>query len=156
MIHTIELTEAGRVCPACEAVFYPTRKDMKFCSSRCRKNNYSRRDRKENPRNSKHSPAKRRENVELFDRHRCLVTLVHKQESQEQKDRVLREIIDAAEGGHGQLWTILTSKAFKHPHRHREYLFQGYDSQDETIAQMAEAYCWKNWGCSLEDALVKQ
>lgn len=155
MIHTDQLTQAGRVCPACEAVFYPNRKDMKFCSPRCRKNDYSRKDRKNNPRNSKHSPAKWRENMELFDRHRCLVELIMKQETREQEDQVLRGIISAAEGGHGQLWTILTSKAFKYPNRNRKLLFWGCHKNCATIAQMADAYSWNTWGCSLEDALVK-
>lgn len=154
MFHTNNLTEAGRVCPACEAIFYPNRKDMRFCSPRCRKNDHSRKDRKDNPRNSKRSPAKWRENMELFDRHRCLVELMMKQPSREAKDQALRQIIDAAENGHGQLRTILTSKAFLYPDMHRKHLFFPIHRQCRTIAQMADAYSWSTWGCSLKQSLT--
>lgn len=123
MQHTVELTKAGRVCPACHELFQLNRKDMRFCSSRCRKNDHSRKDRRHNPRNSKCSPAKWRENMELFDRHRCLVELVMKQTSQDARNQILRQIISAAESGHGQLRTILTSKTFLCPNLHRKRLF---------------------------------
>lgn len=147
--------EAGRICPACNQPFHPTRSNMKFCSPRCRKNRYSRADRNANPRNSTHSPAKWRENMELFDRHRCLVELLIKQRTHEDRNNVIRQIIDAAENGHRQLRTILTSKAFQFPNPNRKLLFFPIHKNSKTIAQMANAYSWKTWGCSLENVLNK-
>lgn len=147
--------EAGQVCPACNQEFHPARSNMKFCSPRCRKNNYSRADRKANPRNSQCSPAKWRENTELFDRHRRLIELLKEQQTYEDQDKIIRQIIDAAENGHSHLLTILTSKAFRHPKKNRGLLFFPSHKHSETIAQMANAYSWKTWGCSLEQSLIK-
>lgn len=154
MFYNTEIIEAGSTCPACDAVFYPKRKDQKYCSPACRKNTYSRKDRKNNRRNSTNSAAKWRENMELFDRHRCLIELVMKQQDQSRKDRIIAQIIDVAEGGHGQLRTILTSKAFRYPDRYRKYLFFRIHQHCKTIAQMANAYSWKTWGCSLKHSLT--
>lgn len=92
--------------------------------------------------------------MELFDRHRCLVELVMKQKTQEDKDGVIRQIINAAENGHSQLRTILTAKVFRYPNPNRKYFFWKCHRQCETIAQMADAYSWNTWGCSIKEALV--
>lgn len=146
--------EAGQVCPACTEPFHPRRRDIKLCSSRCRKNHHSRADRKANSRNSAHSPAKWRENMELFDRHRCLVELLIRQRTHEDRNNVIRQTIDAAENGHRQLRTILTSKAFQFPDLNRKLLFFPIHRTSKTTAQMANAYSWKTWGCSLHQSLI--
>lgn len=132
--------EAGRACPACKQNFEPARSNQKFCSSKCRKNSHSRADRKANPRNSQSSPAKWRENMELFDRHRCLVELFNKQNTYHGRNNVIRQIIDAAESGHGQLRTIITSQAFQSPEFNRGLLFFSIHKHSKTIAQLANTY----------------
>lgn len=93
--------------------------------------------------------------MELFDRHRRLIELLNKQRTYEDQDKIIRQIIDAAENGHRQLLTILTSKALRYPKQSRGLLFFPNHKHSETIAQMANAYSWKTWGCSLKYSLIK-
>lgn len=92
--------------------------------------------------------------MELFDRHRCLVELLIKQRTPENRYNVIRQIIDAAENGHRQLRTILTSKAFRFSNLNRKHLFFPTHKNSKTIAQMANAYSWKTWGCALQHSLT--
>lgn len=153
MANSPELPMGGISCPACGACFTPKRKDQTYCSDRCRKNNYSRKDRARSPHNSIFSPTKWRENMEIFDRNRRLVELVCKERSSEARDKVTLSVISAAEGGHGQLRTILTNKIFLFPDRENELLFCPGCEHLGTIAQIVNRYSFANWGCSICDAL---
>lgn len=153
MINAISSSESERLCPACRSGFMPGRRDQTFCSPGCRKTNHSRKERKENPNNSKCNPIKWRENHDLFDRNRRLVELYGKQKTLEARDRVIEQVISAAENGHGQLRSLLTNRMFLYPNKQNSLLLcPGYRSLG-TIAQIANKYSWITWGCSITDVL---
>jgi len=153
MTKAISVAESERLCPACQSGFTPARRDQRFCSSKCRKNNHSRKERKKTPRNSKCSPIKWRENYDLFDRNMRLVEHYAKQKTEAGRRRVIEQVIHAAENGHSQLRSLLTNKRFLFPNRRNSLFFcPGYE-RFGTIAEIANRYSWVTWGCSIIDVL---
>lgn len=147
------LRAGERLCPACRSGFMPSRKDQKFCSSGCRKTAFSRKDREKNPHNSQYSPTKWRENLDLFDRNIRLVDVVGKEKDPEKRGAIIERIITLAENGHGQIRSLLTNKMFLYPDRTNKLLFcPGYEHMG-TIAQIANRYSWRMWGCSITEVL---
>ena len=127
---------------------------MRFCSPRCRKNNYSRADRQKNPRNSRYSPTKWRENYEIFDRNRALVETVYREKNAEKRNKIIEQIIALAENGNAQLRSMLINPLFLYADKKNSLLFcPGYESVG-TIAQVANRYSWTTWGCSIVDVLT--
>lgn len=153
MNQSSKAAESERACPACGSRFEVKRSDQIYCTSKCRKNSFSRKDRKENPRNSRYSPTKWRENYDLLERNRRLVELYAKQKNVDGRESVIEQVISAAENGHGQLRSLLTNEKFLRPKRTQSLLScPGYEPFG-TIAQIANRYSWTKWGCSISEAL---
>lgn len=149
---TIE-RQGETLCPACQTIFEPRRSDQKFCTAGCRKNAHSRKERRKFPHNSQFSPTKWRENLELFDRNRRLVELYAKKPNHEARTKLVEEIIEVAESGHGQLRSLLINTKFLFPDKRQSLLFcPGYENFG-TISQICNRYSWTTWGCSIVDAL---
>ncbi len=142
-------TEQLSVCPACNETFNRKRSNQKFCSPKCRKNNYQLRDRKENPKNAQNSPDVKRTNMQQRERASYLAELFYSKPPSERLGFV-KELVDAARNGDASLKSILTDPRLLRASPDEKRMFHRKAPQSyRTISQAANAYCKQFWGASV-------
>ena len=65
----------------------------------------------------------------------------------------MKELIDEARGGNTKLRNLLSNYYLRHPNKSDEWLYARGSRQYMTIAQAANAYCWKFWGTHVSDVV---
>ena len=124
----------------------PCRANKKYCSDRCRQ--YGNR----NKQNSQNSKGKARENYELFDTARLMADRFHDLPPFERLGH-MKALIDEARGGNTKLRNLLSNYYLRHPNKPDEWLHARGSRQYMTIAQAANAYCWRFWGTHVTDVV---
>tara|TARA_B100000780_G_scaffold234322_1_gene174664 strand:- start:245 stop:775 length:531 start_codon:yes stop_codon:yes gene_type:complete len=128
-----------RRCPQCN-VIVTGRPNKKFCTPNCRKRH------SEPTRNSYHSPTKRRENTEFFERAMGLAVELYSRHP-EQRYNYIKDLIDLARLGEDrQLQDILSNQRliYINPINDRHLLHRN-SPEYFTIAQIASNCCKRYW-----------
>ncbi|WP_147405487.1 hypothetical protein [Cereibacter sphaeroides] len=140
-------------CPNCSEDFERCRKDQRYCSDRCRKNASQRRDRIANPRNSRHSPTKRRENELLFDISLRIAEDIYTLPPDQRFDYV-SEIVNTARSGNARLRNILTNRVFRYPDPNKKRLFhRSCPASYFTASEVVEVFSRLVWSSGLTEVV---
>lgn len=143
-------------CENCGQSFTRKRKDKRFCSEHCRKDKFQKKDRKINPRNSKQSNTKRRENEEIFDKSKRLSEQLYSLPPSERLG-YLKDLIDLARRGETKLRSLLTNKYLLSAGVDEAWLFPRRCPRSyRTISQAANSYCIRFWNASIHKVVRKQ
>ena len=146
-IFEAEKYQSFKTCINCGTSFISTRKDRKYCSDNCRKD-FSRL-----PQNSLSSASKARQNAVFFDTARRLGDRLYDLPPTARLG-YMKELIDMARAGNTQLREILSNWKLRHPDPENErWMFPRSNRVYSTIAQAAQAYCWKFWRANVDDVV---
>jgi len=115
------------------------RANKKYCSDQCRQ--YGNRSKQ----NSQSSPAKARQNYELFDTARLMADRLYDLPPFERLGH-MKALIDEARGGNTQLRELLSNFRLRNPSNNERWLYARGSREYMTIAQAANAYCYRFWG----------
>lgn len=146
-------SEKTKSCPVCSTDFVPKRVDQKYCSSKCRKNNYQKHNRSKNPVNSTYSPTKRRDNLELFDRSRCFGEMYYNTPPWE-RDDFLNTLVVQAKNGNSKVRNVLNNQMMLRADSSDKKLFYKHSpSIHQTITQLANDYCRRTFGKNVREVI---
>ena len=65
----------------------------------------------------------------------------------------MKELIDEARGGNTKLRNLLSNYYLRHPNKADRWLHARGNRQFFTIAQAANAYCWRYWGTHVSNVV---
>lgn len=141
-----------RQCLRCGEEFKLTRRHRKYCTSRCRSRNGQDRARAEEPVNSANSRTKYRDNMELFERVRCLSQLYFETPRAKRLGH-LQSLVARARDGDSRTRAVLANP----------YLIKTIDNHfadimrrhrlPATIGEVVDWYCRRFWNASGRDVV---
>lgn len=139
--------QTAKFCLRCEIQF-PFKKNKIFCSSNCRKRH------SEVTQNSFISPEKKRRNMEFFER-ASRIAEQHFRLMPQDRDSHISDLIEMARSGEDKsLRDILSNKVLLDATNSWGNHLRGNRGRSYgSIAQAAEAYCWKFWKASVKDVV---
>lgn len=142
-------SEIEVVCPICCEQFKPKRNDQKYCSPRCRKQNYQRKDREKHPRNAQNNRDVKTENRRQRERAIDLAETLYELPPAYRLG-FMKELIDAARSGDAKLKSIFTNPDLLNASRNEPWLFhRRCPASYLTISQAANQYCKRFWNSSV-------
>lgn len=146
-------SETGFVCPVCSENFIKKRSDQKYCTPRCRKQNYQTQDRKKNPKNAQCSPDVKEQNRKQRLRARELAATLFGMPPNERLG-FMKKLIDAARSYDAKLRSIFTDPRLLTASYHEPWLFhRKCPASYPTISQAANAYCKHFWNASVTEVV---
>ena len=134
-------TKAGgglATCPQCHSEM-SYRSNKRYCSDKCRQ--YGNRTKQ----NSANSPAVARRNYVLFDTARLMADRLYNLPPSERLGH-MKALIDEAREGNTQLRELLSNYRLRNPSNNEKWLYARGSREYMTIAQAANAYCYRFWG----------
>ena len=123
-----------------------SRSNKKYCSDKCRQ--YGNR----NKQNSANSSAVARRNYVLFDTARLMADRLYNLPPSERLGHI-KALIDEARTGNTQLRELLSNHRLRNPSDSERWLHARGSRQYCTIAQAANAYCFRFWGTHVTDVV---
>lgn len=150
---TVTNTPTSAFCPVCGTEF-PYRSNKVHCSTSCRKLGHKRKASAKTPANASNSHERRRVQLEKFDLAARLAETLYTTPPAQRLGFMQGLIHSAREGEAPKVREVLTCPVFLFPDRDRTSLFfRRCPDAYMTIAQAANAYCWKFWGASVIDVV---
>lgn len=68
----------------------------------------------------------------------------------------MKELVDEARGGNSKLRNLLSNYYLRHPSESDKWLHARGSRGYGTIAQAANAYCWRYWGTHVTDVVYNR
>jgi hypothetical protein len=134
-------------CPTCHKGFLPKRNNQSYCSKGCQKNA------SRGSRLITDSPTERRRTHEHYNRAYWLGGDLYTLPP-DKRLGFIAQIIEWARMGDASLRNILTDpKLLKPCKEHNYHHWRKRPKAYRTIAQAADAYCWKFWACSVREVV---
>jgi predicted nucleic acid-binding Zn ribbon protein len=141
------------LCPACNTPFAKKRANQTYCSEKCRKNHFQKRNRKVNPVNARNSRSKAQDELWFFDSAMRLAEMIYTMPVHARLGFMF-DLISRARSGNKKLRQILTNGyLLKAGPDQRRLFYRRSPGIYWTIAQAADRYCRKYWGHSVYDVV---
>ena len=122
---------------------------MRFCRATCRKAH----SRRQHTHPVLGSRVKRRKNAEFFDTARRMGETYYSLPVTERLGHI-KGLVDEARAGNTQLRELLSNRKLMHLHpKNDRWMFPNGNPAYSTIAQVAQAYCWRFWGENVGDVV---